>query len=123
MASAHILYLDDEQPLVFIVKRMLEHLGHKVAGFTQADAALAEFAANSESYDLVLSDMSMPGMDGIEFAKAVLGVRREARVFIVSGYVEPKEIERARAAGVTGVVRKPHTLDEMRQTIAELLAT
>ena len=38
-----ILYLDDEEPLVFIMKRMLERLGHRSRAFTNADAALAEF--------------------------------------------------------------------------------
>lgn len=85
MSSAHILYLDDEEPLVFIVKRMLERVGHRVAGFTNADAALAAFTAAPETFDLVICDMAMPGMSGIDFAKAVLAVRPEAAVVIASG--------------------------------------
>jgi CheY-like chemotaxis protein len=121
MASARILYLDDEEPLVFIVKRMLEHLGHHVSGFTNAEAALAAFTATPDGFDLVLSDMSMPGMNGIEFATAVLGVRPQTLVVIASGYVDPKDAERARAAGVSHVIRKPNTLAEMRQMVTELL--
>ncbi len=75
MASARILYLDDEEPLVFIVKRMLERLGHQVAGFSNADAALAAFSAAPDTFHLVLTDMSMPGMNGIDFATAVIGVQ------------------------------------------------
>ena len=121
MSSARILYLDDEEPLVFIVKRMLERLGHQVAGFSTADAALAEFAAAPASFHLVLSDMSMPGMNGIDFATAVLKVRPDALVVIASGYVEPKDAERALAAGVRQVIRKPNTLEEMRAMITDLL--
>ena len=121
MSSARILYLDDEEPLVFIVKRMLERLGHQVAGFTSCDAALAEFAAEPASFHLVLSDMSMPGMNGIDFATAVLKVRPDALVVIASGYVEPKDAERALAAGVRQVIRKPNTLEEMRAMITDLL--
>jgi CheY-like chemotaxis protein len=121
MASARILYLDDEEPLVFIMKRMLERLGHQVAGFTSADAALAEFGAAPASFHLVLSDMSMPGMSGIDFATAVLKVRPETLVVIASGYMDPKDAERAKAVGVRDCIRKPNTLDEMRQMVTALL--
>ena len=121
MGSARILYLDDEEPLVFIVKRMLEHLGHKVGGFTTSDKALAAFTATPQDFDLVLSDMSMPGMNGIEFATAVLAVRPQVLVVIASGFVDPKDAHRALAAGVKHVVRKPNTVDELRQLVANLL--
>ena len=121
MASARILYLDDEAPLVFIVKRMLEHLGHKASGFTEAQAALAAFSAAPEAFDLVLTDMAMPGMNGIEFAIAVLKVRPRMLVVIASGYVDPIDADRALAAGVRHVIRKPNTLEEMRRTVTELL--
>jgi two-component system cell cycle sensor histidine kinase/response regulator CckA len=121
MASARILYLDDEEPLVFIVKRMLERIGHRVAGFTRADEALAAFTAAPDTFDLVISDMSMPGMSGVEFAKAVLAVQPRALVVIASGYVDEKETAYALSAGVKSVIRKPNTLDEMRQMVVELL--
>lgn len=121
MASARILYLDDEEPLVFIVKRMLERLGHQVAGFTTAEAALAAFSAAPETFHLVLTDMSMPGMSGIDFAMSVLGVKPDTRVVIVSGYMDPRDRERAMAAGVHDCISKPNTLDEMRDMVAALL--
>ena len=121
MASARILYLDDEEPLVFIVKRMLERLGHQVAGFTTANAALAAFNAEPGAFHLVLSDMAMPGMNGIDFATAVLKVRPDAKVVIVSGYMDPKDMERAKACGVHECIRKPNTLDEMRDMVTALL--
>ena len=65
--------------------------------------------------------MSMPGMNGIDFATAVLQVRPDALVVIASGYVEPKDAERALAAGVRHVIRKPNTLEEMRAMITDLL--
>ena len=121
MASARILYLDDEEPLVFIVKRMLERLGHQVAGFSNADAALAAFSAAPDTFHLVLTDMSMPGMNGIDFAMAVIGVKSDARVVIVSGYMDPRDADRAKAAGVLDCIRKPGTLDEMRDMITAQL--
>jgi len=121
MASARILYLDDEEPLVFIVKRMLERLGHEVAGFTRAEAALTEFTAAPDRFHLVLTDMSMPGMSGIDFAVAVLKLRPQALVVIASGHMDPQDMERAKAVGVRECVRKPNTLEEMRDMITALL--
>src|SRR5262245_16283492 len=122
MSTARILYLDDEEPLVFLMRRMLEHLGHRVSGFTSSEQALAAFEAAPMEFDLVLSDMSMPGMSGIEFAERVLAVRRDVTVVITTGHVQPKDVARAQAAGVREVIQKPCSLDEMTQTVARLLA-
>ncbi|HEV7716300.1 MAG TPA: response regulator [Steroidobacteraceae bacterium] len=121
MSSARILYLDDEEPLVFVMKRMLEHLGHQVAGFTRSADALAAFTAAPADFDLVLSDMSMPGMSGIEFARGVLAVRADIPVVIATGHVQPQDVERAEAVGVREVIQKPNTLEEMTRTVARLL--
>src|SRR4051794_1733781 len=115
MGSARILYLDDEEPPVFIVKSMLERLGHQVAGFTNSDAALAAYREAPDSFHLVLSDMSMPGMSGIDFATAVLKLKPDALVVIASGYMDPQDEARAKAAGVCQCVCKPNTMDEMRE--------
>ncbi len=69
--STRILYLDDEEPLVFIVKRMLKHLGHEPSCFSRADEALAAYSAAPDEFDLVLTDMAMPGMSGVDFATEV----------------------------------------------------
>jgi CheY-like chemotaxis protein len=121
MVSARILYLDDEEPLVFLMKRMLEHLGHRIAAFTRSDEALAAFTATPHDFDLVLTDMSMPGMSGIEFAQRVLAVRPGTLVVIATGHIQNKDVERARAAGVREVIQKPNTLDEMTSTVNRLL--
>ena len=116
-----ILYLDDEEPLAVLTKRMLEHLGHRVAAFTRSEDALAAFKAAPASFDLVMSDLSMPGMSGIEFAQSVRAVRPDALVVIVTGHVQDKDVARARAAGVHAVIEKPNNLAEITRTVARLL--
>jgi two-component system cell cycle sensor histidine kinase/response regulator CckA len=120
--SARILYLDDEEPLVFLMKRMLEHLWHRIAAFTRSEEALAAFEATPDEFDLVLTDMSMPGMSGIEFAQSVLALRPGTLVVIATGHIQDKDVEKARAAGVHEVIQKPNTLDEMTSTVNRLLA-
>ena len=120
--SARILYLDDEEPLVFLMRRMLEHLGHRIAAFTRSEDALAAFKAAPDDFDLVLTDMSMPGMSGVEFAQSVLAVRPEMLVVIATGHVQDKDVERARAVGVREIIQKPNSLEEMAQTVSRLLS-
>ncbi|HEY3786286.1 MAG TPA: response regulator [Steroidobacteraceae bacterium] len=117
----HILYLDDEKSLVFLVSRLLEHLGHTVAGFTGATEALQAFQSNPQGFDLVLTDMSMHGMSGLEFATQILQIQPRAVVVIATGCVDPNWADHARAAGVRDVIEKPATVDAMAKAISRLL--
>lgn len=117
----HILYLDDERSLVFLVSRLLEHLGHRVSGFTSAAEALTAFKSHPQEFDLVLTDMSMRGTSGLEFAQRVLQVDPRAMVVIATGCVEPNWADHARACGVRDVIEKPATVDAMAKAISRLL--
>jgi CheY-like chemotaxis protein len=100
---------------------MLKHLGHEPSCFSRADEALAAYTAAPDDFDLVLTDMAMPGMSGVDFAAEIFKLRPQARVVIVTGYAEQKDADRALALGVKAVINKPATLDELRQTVAEML--
>src|SRR5262245_22884380 len=67
-----ILYVDDEESLVYLITRVLERLGYRVSGFIDAHAALAAFQADPGAYDTVVTDLSMPGMSGAELSKQIL---------------------------------------------------
>ena len=118
---AHILYLDDEEPLVFLATRMLKFLKHEAEGFTRAADALAAFQSKPDAFDLVLTDLSMPYMGGLEFAKQILAIRPDAAVVVATGCIEPRDEEAARALGVLDVVMKPGTIEDMARTVNELL--
>ena len=119
--AAQILYLDDEEPLVFLVTRLLERLGYAPAGFTDAGAALAAFRSDPARFALVLSDLSMPGGSGIDFARQILEIAPAARVAIVTGNVNPADVTRATALGIRAVVRKPLKVDELGPVVRQLL--
>jgi CheY-like chemotaxis protein len=118
---ARILYLDDEEALVFLVTRMLELLGHSVAAYTVQPDALAAFRSEPGRFDLVLTDLSMPGMNGFDLAQQILAIQPGMAVAIVSGYVSPSDVEAGRAIGALDVIVKPHTIEDMSQTISGLL--
>ena len=117
-----ILYLDDEQALVLLARRLLERLGYKVSAFSDAAQALAAFEAAPDQFDLVLSDLSMPGINGLDVARRVLQIRPDMPVLLASGYVRNEDVELARSIGVREVIWKPTTMNEMGELLGRVLA-
>ena len=117
-----ILYLDDEEPLVFLVTRMLRQLGYKPSGFTNAADALAAFRNNPKQFALVLTDLTMPGTSGMDFARQVLSVSADAPIVVVSGCLSPEDVVRAKSLGVRALIQKPSTVEELGESIQRLLS-
>lgn len=117
-----VLYIDDEEALVMLARRLLERLGYQVAGFSDASEALAAFEAAPETFDLVLSDLSMPGTTGMEVARRVLEIRPDIPVLLASGYLRTEDVELARSMGVRDVIWKPATINEMGELLGRMLA-
>ena len=120
-AGSVVLYLDDEEPLVFLVTRMLERLGHETCGFTVPIDALAAFKSDPTRYKLVLTDLSMPGASGLDFAREILEIAPTSRVAILTGHVAEADVTRAAALGVRAVIQKPLTLGELGPVVQQLL--
>jgi PAS domain S-box-containing protein len=115
-----VLYLDDEEALVYLTARVLERMGYEVVGFSDPVAALAAFRENPAGFDVVVTDLSMPGMSGFQFARALLQVRPDVAVLMTSGYVRPEDREAARALGVRELILKPDTIDELGLALARV---
>ncbi len=116
-----ILYIDDEEPLVFLAKRLFERAGYRPECFTDPDAAVQAFRCEPDRYDLVITDLSMPGTSGMEVARSVLAMNPNAKVVLASGYVRPSDVEAAQAIGIRDVVLKPNTVEELTAVIRRLL--
>lgn len=116
-----VLYVDDEESLVYLITRVLQRLGYRVAGFTDANEALAAFRSDPAAYEAVVTDLSMPGMSGIEFASQVLSLRPEVPVVMTSGYVRPKDRESVMKTGVRDLLLKPNTVEELGEVLHRLM--
>ena len=117
-----VLYLDDEEPLVFLVTRLLNRLGYEACGFTSAMEALAAFKSEPGHYKLILSDLSMPGgASGLDFAQEVLAIAPDSRVAILTGHVDEADVTRATALGIRAIIQKPLTLAELGPVLQQLL--
>jgi len=118
-----ILYLDDEEPLVFLATRLLERIGYRVDGFTKPELALAAFKAEPQAFRLIVTDLSMPGKSGMEVAREILALQPDAVVVLASGYLRQSDIDAALALGIREVVLKPNTVDELAPIVQRLLST
>jgi PAS domain S-box-containing protein len=116
-----ILYLDDEESLVMLAKRMLERMGYQVTGFNDPTLALEAFQGAPHDFDLVLTDLSMPGMSGMEVSRRMLEIRPDIPVLLATGYVRSEDVEQARAIGIREVIWKPQTIGEMGDLLAQQL--
>jgi CheY-like chemotaxis protein len=116
-----VAVVDDEPALVELAEELLAGLGYEPVGFASAEAALRAFAADPGRFDMVLSDVAMPGMTGCQLATLLHRTRPELPVALTSGNVDTETQHRAREAGVAVLLRKPLALQEVADVLARLL--
>ena len=115
----HIMYVDDEAALVFVMTRLLRRLGYRSTGYSDADEALQAFRTNPQEFNAVITDMAMPKMSGARLAQELRTVRPGVPVAIASGY-ESAEMEAAGRAGITRIA-KPMSMEALSQALRTLL--
>ncbi|HEY6641954.1 ATP-binding protein [Povalibacter sp.] len=120
-ANQHVLYIDDEESLVLLVTRILERNGYRCSATTDPRQALAWIDQNPQAYDLVLTDLNMPGMSGIDVARAILARCPTLPVVITTGYVRAADVAATRDLGIRDLILKPDTIDELANLVARFL--
>jgi len=106
-----ILYLDDDESLVYLVERLLKRRGYRVAAHTRQEEALQAIRADPAAFDLVLTDYNMPGMSGLDVAREVRAIRPELPVVVTSGFIDETLRAQAEGAGVREVLFKADSVD------------
>jgi CheY-like chemotaxis protein len=116
----HVLYVDDDHALVSLAIRTLQRLGYKVTGYTNPAQALREFQSRPGDFDVVVTDLSMPGMSGFDLARELFAARPDVPVIMTSGYLQPEDQEAARKQGILELILKPNTVEELGQALERL---
>ncbi len=119
--SEHILLVDDQQEVITIERQILEILGYRVTSRFSGKDALETFIASPLTFDMVITDMSMPEMTGEVLALELLAVRPEVPVILLTGYYEGMTRDKARAIGIKDFLMKPVKLKEFSATIRQVL--
>lgn len=117
----HVMYVDDDQALVFLIQRALTRRGLKVSTFTNPQLAMAALREHPMGYDLLVTDYNMPGISGVAVLREASSIRADLPMALASGYVTPEIEQEARQAGARDLIHKPNDVDEMCETVAQLL--
>jgi signal transduction histidine kinase/CheY-like chemotaxis protein len=120
-AGETILLVDDEEPLVRLGEEMIAGLGYEPVGFTSSAAALQSFRASPGRFHAVLSDEAMPEMTGSDLAKEIHAIRPDIPIVLMSGFVSPALLGRARDLGVMEVLAKPLVERDIARGLANAL--
>jgi two-component system, cell cycle sensor histidine kinase and response regulator CckA len=116
-----VLFVDDEEMLVDLGKSILSSLGYDVVGRTSSVEALELFRACPERFDLIVTDMTMPNMTGIELAKKLMQLKPGIPIIICTGFSETVTMESIKSAGVKDLIMKPFVRRQIAESIRRTL--
>ena len=119
--TERILFVDDETSLVKLAVQMLERQGYRVVGKSSSTEALRVFEAESDNFDLVITDMAMPEMPGDRLAQELIRIRSTIPIIVCTGYSERMDEDRARELGIAAYALKPFEKQVLLQTIRKVL--
>ena len=119
--SRHVMYVDDDQALVFLFQRLLRRRGYQVSGFTDPHEAMEALQDAPGRYDLIVTDYNMPGFSGVDLLKQALQINPQLPIALASGYVTADIEQAAIAAGAKALIHKPNDVQDFCTTVHELL--
>ena len=120
--TGRILFVDDEEGLLESGRKILEHLGYHVVFTTSAANALEIFSHDPDAFDLVLTDMTMPRMTGLELSASIHEIRPHIPIVLCTGFSSEIVAERMKDAGISDVVMKPMVPHELADVVHHALS-
>lgn len=120
---ARILVVDDDSSMRMFLAKMLERAGHDVIVKSNGIEALDELSPVQESaYDLMLADIVMPGMDGIELAQRASDIRPDMKVMFITGFAAVSMGQQNQEMPQTRILSKPFHLKDLVKHVDDVLA-
>jgi PAS domain S-box-containing protein len=117
-----ILLVDDEPALTASLGKLLERLNYQVTTSNAARAAVELFRSTPAQFDLVITDLTMPEMNGLELARQLRAIRPDLPVIMVSGFSPELNQENLRAAGICELLEKPIVLPALTGALHRAVA-
>jgi two-component system cell cycle sensor histidine kinase/response regulator CckA len=116
-----ILLVDDEEQVVAVTGELLESLGYSVTGRTSAQESLLQFSKAPADFDVVITDLTMPYLTGLDLCRRMKAVRPDIPVILFTGYLEEFSADAAREAGIDAFFMKPVSFREMAKVVRKTL--
>ena len=119
--SESVLLVDDETAIVEIGKLMLEQLGYRVETRISPTEALARFQSAPADFDLVITDLTMPGINGEALSRDILRIRPDMPIILSSGYHRQPVADSSGSPEIAGTLPKPYRMRDLAVTVRKIL--
>lgn len=119
--SERILFIDDEPVIAETTGSLLHSRGYRVVSKTDSAEALEIFREDPRGFDLVITDMTMPGMTGEKLAREIIAIRNDIPIILVTGYNEHISEAKAKAIGIREFIIKPLKVRKLAEIIRKVL--
>lgn len=119
MSTSRILIVDDEKNIRLTMSQALKPLGYEVSTAVNGEDALQQLA--EWAFDLILLDLKMPGMDGMDVVRSVVELRPDIKIIIVSAHGTVEKAVEAMKLGAVDFIQKPLTPNEIRELVNRVL--
>jgi PAS domain S-box-containing protein len=116
-----VLFIDDEESLVEWGQVILERLGYEVTVMNDSTKAFEIFSVDPSRFDLVITDQTMPGMNGLRLAKEFLKIRPDIPIILLTGHGDAVIPERLKKAGIKELLMKPLGKQQLAEVIRRVL--
>jgi CheY-like chemotaxis protein len=112
---------DDERALARVSELALSYLGYTVKPQNNPLAAFEVFRSNPDSFDIVITDLTRPQINGLKRAEDLLQIRPDLPIILCTGYTEKIEVQKARSIGITEVLMKPVAIGDLAADVRKAL--
>jgi CheY-like chemotaxis protein len=119
--NERILWVDDEKVLVDMGQEMFSRLGYHVTTTTRSKDALELFRRHHDRFDLVITDMTMPEVTGLQLSRKLVDIKSDIDVILCSGYSEEVTLESLAKAGIREYIAKPFNHAQIATVIRRVL--
>jgi CheY-like chemotaxis protein len=119
--TERILFVDDELALVEIGRALLSRLGYDVVTRTSSIEAFELFRAQPDRFDLIITDMTMPNLTGLDLSQKMLKIRPALPIILCTGFSESISEEKVKQIGIREFVMKPLVMKDMAHTLRQVL--
>ena len=115
------IIVDDDRAITQMLEKILQRLGYKVMVFNDPGKALERIRLTPDSFDLVITDMTMPEMTGADLARDLLALRKNLPVIVCSGHSDLINEKTAIDSGIAAYVTKPFVIGRISMVIRDVL--
>ena len=116
-----ILYVDDEAALADMGKQMLEYLGYEVVTRTSSVEAVELFRRHPDRFDLIITDMTMPNMTGLDLAQELTRIDPDIPIILCTGFSQQISKDKAKMVSIRELVMKPVLLEDLAGAVRRAL--